>query len=1367
MDKKNISSKYPLKKDLYYNPKINITKRKEIMKTNKKIFSKASRKQYFLLIKFFLIYNLLFQIACKRSKIYTKKRLTDLSSLNEIFIKINGSGTQKILNSDYIYKPSQVYVQGNSTSYLVDDYNRITGLQNNENTIIMKWDDKLQNCSYMFSELNNIIEVDLSKFDISEVRIAEFMFSDCVNLKKIIFNNNNSFIVNEITYMFCNCQSLDSLDLSSFNTSNVINMAFLFSGCISLTSLNISNFNTSETINMMNLFGDCNSLKSLDLSGFNTSNTRIMTQMFLNCYSLTSLNLSNFETTNCYTMSGMFYGCKELISLDLSNFITINVNGFSLMFCECQKLISLDISNFDTTNAEYMMEMFTNCSNIEYINFSNYIDGRYSNMTDMFKGVPSNLTYCSKDETLMPKTLQQLKDKNCIINDCSYNWRIKQKKVISEKNICVYDCSEDNEYKYEYKNNCYKTCPNETYLSENGKICLIKCPTDLPFEISGECFSICSARDFYNGTCKINNQNFKAKEYIVNSTINEIKNGSMSSLLMNVLNGDKKDLIINNNDTEIFQISSINNQRNNLNDNITNINFGECENILKNIYNINNNDTLIIFKMDYFLEDFLIPITEYEIFHPHTYEKLELKYCKDSMIEVYIPVTIEENDLYKHNPFSEYYKDEKNDILLERKNIFNNNYLSLCENNCLFNGYNNQTKKVLCKCEIKTELLQLSEIFNKKDELLYHIIDKESEMNINFDSNSYIPYSSYNSDIIECLFKKNISKECEESIKFEDLLNQNYIPLNSKDSIDKAFELFNEEYKNKSLNMNEDKIIKGEGVTFQITNTERQKNNPNNFISSIELGECEEILKKIYKINEPLIILKVDIRREEISSTQVEYQVFNPINLDRLNLSLCNNIKINIYIPVELDEEKYKLIKLLNEQGYDLFDSSNSFYNDICTPFTSFNNTDVLLRDRKKNFFISNITLCEDNCQYKEFDIKTLKANCKCEVKTEVNSGKAKFSPNIILENFYKFEKYSNMVIMKCYKLAFNLDKLKKNYGSFFMITLGCLFLFTMLIIFSILNKKINVIINNIIIEYHSLKLNLNKKEKEKEIKDKRMHSKNKTAMILNSNKKNKINNPSKKNNKKINNYDKINFKTKYRKNLNQSEKKNFSNSRNNESNSLNEIISKRKVRKLNKIKTNYTNFIDSNTIMNYKLYSKFSKNKINKNKKNINFIDKIILFYTKIERKKYFTEDELNSLKYEYALEIDNRSYLQFYWSLLKQNHLIIFTFFVQKDYNICLLKFALFLISIGLFLFMNALFFQDDSLHKIYEDEGEYNFVYHIPQMIYSVILSQVILFLLENLSMLQNQFINIKEKNSLKKIKDEIQQVKKSIKKGVFYF
>jgi len=105
-------------------------------------------------------------------------------------------------------------------------------------------------------------------------------------------------------------------------------------------------------------------------------------------------------------------------------------------------------------------------------------------------------------------------------------------------------------------------------------------------------------------------------------------------------------------------------------------------------------------------------------------------------------------------------------------------------------------------------------------------------------------------------------------------------------------------------------------------------------------------------------------------------------------------------------------------------------------------------------------------------------------------------------------------------------------------------------------------------------------------------------------------------------------------------------------------------------------------------------------------------------------------------------------YYSLLKQNHLIIFTFFVKNDYNIFLLKFALFLLSLSLFFFMNAIFFKDESLHKIYEDQGKYNILYQIPQILYSSIVSQIISSLLEKLSLSQDEIIIIKEKFNLKK-------------------
>ena len=43
----------------------------------------------------------------------------------------------------------------------------------------------------------------------------------------------------------------------------------------------------------------------------------------------------------------------------------------------------------------------------------------------------------------------------------------------------------------------------------------------------------------------------------------------------------------------------------------------------------------------------------------------------------------------------------------------------------------------------------------------------------------------------------------------------------------------------------------------------------------------------------------------------------------------------------------------------------------------------------------------------------------------------------------------------------------------------------------------------------------------------------------------------------------------------------------------------------------------------------------------------------SKAKRYKYFINEELNSLEFEYALKIDTRSYCQIYYSLLKQNQL------------------------------------------------------------------------------------------------------------------
>ena len=71
-----------------------------------------------------------------------------------------------------------------------------------------------------------------------------------------------------------------------------------------------------------------------------------------------------------------------------------------------------------------------------------------------------------------------------------------------------------------------------------------------------------------------------------------------------------------------------------------------------------DNETLIILKIDYNKTGLLIPIIGYEIYHPRNKSKLDLSYCQKSSINYSIPVSIDEDNLFKYNPNSEYYNDE-------------------------------------------------------------------------------------------------------------------------------------------------------------------------------------------------------------------------------------------------------------------------------------------------------------------------------------------------------------------------------------------------------------------------------------------------------------------------------------------------------------------------------------------------------------------------------------------------------------------------------------------------------------------------------------------------------------------------------------
>jgi hypothetical protein len=158
---------------------------------------------------------------------------------------------------------------------------------------------------------------------------------------------------------------------------------------------------------------------------------------------------------------------------------------------------------------------------------------------------------------------------------------------------------------------------------------------------------------------------------------------------------------------------------------------------------------------------------------------------------------------------------------------------------------------------------------------------------------------------------------------------------------------------NYDLSNGEELVFQGEDNSFfHITNAQNEldllKNNNNNTnkFSIIDLGECANLLKKYYHINEneTLLIMKLEKLSNISSERSLQYEVYDPINKSKLNLTICNNITIDIYVPVTLSVKLQNIYDELQNMGYDLFDINNPFYQDICTPYKSSDGTDILFK---------------------------------------------------------------------------------------------------------------------------------------------------------------------------------------------------------------------------------------------------------------------------------------------------------------------------------------------------------------------------------------------------------------------------------------
>ena len=592
------------------------------------------------------------------------------------------------------------------------------------------------------------------------------------------------------------------------------------------------------------------------------------------------------------------------------------------------------------------------------------------------------------------------------------------------------------------------------------------------------------------------------------------------------------------------------------------------------------------------------------------------------------------------------------------------------------------------------------------------------------------------------------------------------------DQIEIVYDEIKNEYilKNKTNNAT---IIKTENVIFHISTIEEETSNEYLNVSVIDLGECENKIKEQEGLSEDdqLIIYKMDLKNNDLTSTYVQYEVYNPYTNKKIDLDICLNYSIILKVPVNFNRNTELLYESLNESGYNLFDIEDSFYNDICSTYTSINGTDVTLNDRINIIYNNNanVSLCQENCNFQYYNVSNKKINCYCKVQTKdtiADLDTLKFS-NKIFQNFLLTLKNSNFYVMKCFKLLFSKEGQINNIGSYYFCFATFLHIILMILFIIKGDKKIDGFITSIIFQKtllrkkksnsiyrsdtHSKKLRIKKNSKKPKKSKKNNILKNqhvKSEYINKANKKNKKVSfpPSKKLKKK--------FSVQNKKKINESSS--FSKTILMKNELLNpSILKKENLLKKNKSKNNEIEI--------------YTKNKESLSSKKIFRIDKK---GTQNNISKYnmnnYNDEELNSLSYERAILIDKRTYCQYYCSLLRKRHLLLFTFSKVNDYNLVSVKISLFIISFSLYFIINAFFFSDKTMNRIYIDNGKYNLTYQIPQIIYSCLISSFINAILRSLSLSEKDILSVKNEKRLNNIVKRIEHIKKclKVKSSIFY-
>ena len=1125
---------------------------------------------------------------------------------------------------------------------------------------------------------------------IKKERINELIFSGKSNFnieynKKEFPKYNRKYIINISENEKINISNNKSYFNNSKYAKNTINLFYLF--FIFLIQLFLKKYNASKI--ELTISGPGVS-KIFDNKGLITfPQTNFPTQVYIENKKQAKVN-SEYNFVNKENKVTLIYN---------------KVNNMDCMFCSCSNITKIDFTNFDSSEVTIMTSVFKNCLSVNEINLSKFKTSIVSDISYMFQNC-KQLKYLD----LSSFDIKNIRKMMFTFNNCesliSINLSSFKKSIMADMTLSF--------------TNCYSLISVDLSKFETSNLKYIG-------SLFKNCKSLTSVDISKIGTTNVRHMDFMFYNCISLTSLNLSNfDGSSVTWVESMFDGCQKLEYINLKNFAMKNNVKYDNIFNEIPENIficlNEKNVPKLASLIKNkkcfSIDITDNPSLNKKEMIILTEKCKYSCKEtYEYIYPNNNKCYKNCYCI-SCNDDYYPK--EDEPKFKQLYFNCYKNPERY--------YLNEQLYKLCYKTCkscnIGGNYINHNC-LTCKNDFPTEIVNSNNKINcyEKCSYYYYFYEKCSD------------YCEINDLLTKrCIIKPITNKTNEkEIIKIQDTVIHN---------INKSFTSLN--YNSINIDNGEEEVINYNKLKITLTTTDNQNNNINDNTTTIDLNECEKILRYIYNISndKKIYILKIEVKQEKMKIPKIEYDVYykeNELNLVKLNLNYCKNCRTNLLIPIEINE------------NLDILNSSSGYYNDLCYTTKSDSGTDITLTDRRNDFIAKNKTVCQEDCIFADYDKNIKKVKCSCKVKEPPTStAYMNIDTNKLLKNFIDIKNIANIGILVCYKRLLSFKGIIKNIGCLIVISIIIFHFISMIIFyynqFNELKKKIIYIIFSKYVwssfeKEKKSKKNLQKSFVEREQnKFKPFNEKQKKRDFLNQNQE--------KTEMKLLNLKKNN-KTKNQK-INQKK------------NNKGQIYNHKAIIYLDNKRNKNNQLVNNNhlkTIIKkaYKL----------RNKKDIKE-GEIIKEIKKIKEIIKFNSQELNDLNYTLALQNDKRKYCEYYSSLIKTKHNLIFSFYYNEDYNSKIIKIDLFFFSFVSDFAINALFFDDDTMHKIYEEKGKFQFLYQLPQMVYSFFISYIFNMPLNFLALSEDDILTLKNDKSKKNLNKKQQIILKKIRiKFLLYF